>query len=153
MQLLLNVLCDAKDYPYDVFAVVNLTPDLIARAQARREAFRQVRAAHADLVEMRFHDAGAVYFTHHASLWPYCAGAGVHALGELLEDELAVLDIPLEVPPPAVLSVELPQMVVYEEAIYFITRPAGKESDAEVYTAVITFALLEELVASQTAAH
>lgn len=151
MQLLLNVLSDERDYPFDVFAVISLTPELMERAQARREAFRQARVACADLVEMRFQDSGAIYFTHHADLWPYCASAGVLALSQLLEDELAVLDLTLEVPPTAVLSVELPQMVVYEEAIYFITRRAGKDSDAEIYTAVITFALIEELVASAAA--
>jgi len=152
MQLLLNVHSDQKDYPYGLFAVVNLTDELIARAQRRRAAFRQAVTADAGLIEMRFQDSGAVYFTHHDDFWPYCDRVGVRALGELVEDELAVLDVPLDVPESATLSLELPQMAVYEEAVYFVTRVVGREAGAEVYTAMLTFALLEELAAS-TAAH
>ena len=151
MQILLNVHSDQRDYAYDLFAVVELTGELIARAQSRRAAFRQAREADADLTEMRFQDSGAVYFTHHDDFWPYCDRVGVRALGELLEDELAVLDVPLDVPASAILSLELPQMAVYEEAIYFVTRLVGRESGAEVYTAMLTFALLEELAASRSA--
>ena len=151
MQLLLNVHSDQRDYHYNLFAVVTITQELMARALARRSTFKQSHELHTDLMEMRFNETAAVYFKHHSELSSYCDRACVSSLGELLEDEIALLEETLEVPEAAIQLVELPQIAVYQEAIYFITRLAPNEPDAEVYTAVITFDLLQEMAGMQSA--
>lgn len=127
MLLLLNVHGEETVYLNDLFARLEVTPELTARARPK---------------PIWWSCAFTILTQHHDDLRAYCERAGIR-----IEDELALL----EVPQAAVQALEMPQMAVFEEAFYFITRRAPKESDAGVFTAVITFDLLDEIAGRQMA--
>ena len=133
MLLPLNVHGEETVCLNDLFALLEVTPELAARARARRAAFRLARGPS--------RSGGDAQTQHHNDLRAYCERAGIR-----IEDELALL----EVPQAAVQALEMPQMAVFEEAFYFITRRAQRVG-CRVFTAVITFDLLDEIAGRQMA--